>query len=132
MKEFKLPDLGEGVHEGQVMRLLVSEGELVNEDQHIMEVETDKAAVEIPSPVSGKVHRIHVEEKQLVHVGDVMFTFQAEGPPIMKNRGPQVRNAVIGDSFLLFCRKNRVRRPQGGLSFRPKTGSRSRHRSVGS
>ncbi len=82
MKEFKLPDLGEGVHEGQIMRLLVSEGEIVNEDQHIMEVETDKAAVEIPSPYSGKVHRIHVEEKQLVHVGDVMFTFEAEGASV--------------------------------------------------
>ncbi|MBG80619.1 MAG: hypothetical protein CMJ39_07935 [Phycisphaerae bacterium] len=79
MTEFRLPDLGEGVHEGQIMRLLVAEGEHVKEDQHIMEVETDKAAVEIPSPVSGRVHRIHVEEQQLVHVGDVMFTFEAEG-----------------------------------------------------
>lgn len=79
MTEFRLPDLGEGVHEGQVMRLMVSEGELVKEDQHIMEVETDKAAVEIPSPVTGRVHRVHVEERQLVHVGDVMFTFETSG-----------------------------------------------------
>ena len=79
MTEFRLPDLGEGVHEGQIMRLLVAEGEQVKEDQHIMEVETDKAAVEIPSPVSGRVHRIHVTEQQLVHVGDVMFTFESEG-----------------------------------------------------
>ena len=78
MKEFKLPDLGEASTKGKSCDFLVSE-QLVNEDQHIMEVETDKAAVEIPSPVSGKVHRIHVEEKQLVHVGDVMFTLQAEG-----------------------------------------------------
>ncbi|MBG83595.1 MAG: hypothetical protein CMJ40_03495 [Phycisphaerae bacterium] len=78
MKEFRLPDLGEGVHEGQVMRLMVNEGDHVDEDQHIMEVETDKAAVEIPSPVSGRVHKIHVDEKQLVHVGDVMFTFQTQ------------------------------------------------------
>ena len=104
MKEFKLPDLGEGVHEGQVMRLLVSEGELVNEDQHIMEVETDKAAVEIPSPVSGKVHRIHVEEKQLVHVGDVMFTFQAEGaadheePAVPKSEMPS--SATVSSSSI--------------------------------
>ncbi|MEE2906399.1 MAG: dihydrolipoamide acetyltransferase family protein [Planctomycetota bacterium] len=79
MTEFRLPDLGEGVHEGQVMRLMVSEGESVNEDQHIMEVETDKAAVEIPSPVTGRVHKVHVEERQLVHVGDVMFTFETTG-----------------------------------------------------
>ena len=79
MTEFRLPDLGEGVHEGQIMRLMVSEGESVQEDQHIMEAETDKAAVEIPSPVTGRVHKVHVEERQLVHVGDVMFTFEAEG-----------------------------------------------------
>ena len=79
MREFRLPDLGEGVHEGQVMRLMVAEGEMVQEDQHIMEVETDKAAVEIPSPVTGRVHKVHVEERQLVYVGDVMFTFESQG-----------------------------------------------------
>ena len=73
--EFKLPDLGEGVHEGQVVRLHVREGESIREDAPLMEVETDKAAVEIPSPVTGTVTRCHVDEKQLVHVGDVMFTF---------------------------------------------------------
>ncbi|MCH2152195.1 MAG: 2-oxo acid dehydrogenase subunit E2, partial [Phycisphaerales bacterium] len=88
MTEFRLPDLGEGVHEGQIMRLLVAEGEQVKEDQHIMEVETDKAAVEIPSPVSGRVHRIHVEEQQLVHVGDVMFTFEAEGKQTSPTTSP--------------------------------------------
>jgi len=74
--EFKLPDLGEGVHEGQVVRLHVREGESISEDAPLMEVETDKAAVEIPSPVTGTVTRCHVAEQQLVHVGDVMFTFE--------------------------------------------------------
>ena len=73
--DFKLPDLGEGVHEGQVIKLHVSAGESIREDEPLMEVETDKAAVEIPSPCTGRVERVHVEEKQLVHVGDVMFTF---------------------------------------------------------
>ena len=48
-KDFKLPDLGEGVREGQIMRLMVAEGDSIIEDQPLMEVETDKAAVEIPS-----------------------------------------------------------------------------------
>lgn len=74
-REFKLPDLGEGVHEGQVVRLLVSEGEQVLEDQPLMEVETDKAAVEIPSPYTGSVTAVHVKENQIVNVGEVMFTF---------------------------------------------------------
>ena len=72
---FKLPDLGEGVHEGRILKLLVPAGSRVAEDQPIMEVETDKAAVEIPSPVAGTIERWHVEEKQHVHVGDVMVTF---------------------------------------------------------
>lgn len=73
-KDFKLPDLGEGVHEGQIVRLMVKAGEPIREDQPLMEVETDKASVEIPSPFSGTVAKWHVEEGQLVHVGDVMVT----------------------------------------------------------
>ena len=76
--DFTLPDLGEGVHEGQVMRLHVQEGDVVSEDQPLMEVETDKAAVEIPSPHSGVVSTIHVAERQLVHVGEVMVTFDCQ------------------------------------------------------
>ena len=53
--EFRLPDLGEGVTEGQIVRVLVAEGDHVSEDQPLLEVETDKAAVEIPSPHTGVV-----------------------------------------------------------------------------
>jgi pyruvate dehydrogenase E2 component (dihydrolipoamide acetyltransferase) len=74
-REFKLPDLGEGIHEGEIVQLLVSEGDQVEEDQPIMEVETDKAAVEIPSPFAGTVSKIHVKPGQLVEVGDVLMTF---------------------------------------------------------
>ena len=79
-REFKLPDLGEGIHEGEIVQVLVSEGDHVEEDQSILEVETDKAAVEIPSPYEGTVSKIHVEPGQLVHVGDVLITFgEVEG-----------------------------------------------------
>ena len=74
-REFRLPDLGEGVTEGEVVRLMISEGDRVKEDQPLMEVETDKAAVEIPSPYSGVISQLHVVEKQVVNVGDVMITF---------------------------------------------------------
>jgi pyruvate dehydrogenase E2 component (dihydrolipoamide acetyltransferase) len=74
-KDFKLPDLGEGVHEGQIVRMLVKPGDVVREDQPLMEVETDKAAVEIPCPFNGVVEKVHVAAGQLVHVGDVMVTF---------------------------------------------------------
>lgn len=78
-KEFILPDLGEGVHEGQIVRLMVKAGERVREDQPLMEVETDKASVEIPSPFSGTIAKWHVKEGQAVKVGEVMVTI-ADGP----------------------------------------------------
>lgn len=74
-RTFHLPDLGEGVHEGQVLKILVAAGDPVIEDQPIMEVETDKAAVEIPSPVAGRIDAWHVSEKQVVNVGELMVTF---------------------------------------------------------
>jgi len=78
--EFKLPDLGEGIHEAQIVRVMVVQGATVAEDAPILEVETDKAAVEIPSPVGGTVSTIHVSEGQTVNVGDVMITFDETAP----------------------------------------------------
>ena len=85
MFEFKLPDLGEGVHEGQVVNVLVKEGEAIAEFQPMLEVETDKAAVEIPAPTGGKVSKIHVEAGQTVKVGEVLISIDegsasASGP----------------------------------------------------
>jgi pyruvate dehydrogenase complex dihydrolipoamide acetyltransferase long form len=74
-RQFVLPDLGEGISEAQVVRLLVAQGDSIAEDQALMEVETDKAAVEIPSPFGGVIAKVHVEEGQTVNVGDVMVTF---------------------------------------------------------
>lgn len=74
-KEFRLPDLGEGLMEAEVVRVLVSEGDLVREDQVIIEVETDKAQVELPSPVAGRVAKIHVRSGETVKVGAVLITF---------------------------------------------------------
>ena len=58
--EFKLPDLGEGVNEGEIVRWLVHEGDAIKEDQPLVEVMTDKATVEIPSPTTGKIRQIMV------------------------------------------------------------------------
>ena len=67
--EFKLPDLGEGVREGEIARWLVQVGETVAEDDPLVEIQTDKTTVEIPSPAAGTVARILVEEGRLVPVG---------------------------------------------------------------
>jgi pyruvate dehydrogenase E2 component (dihydrolipoyllysine-residue acetyltransferase) len=67
--EFKLPDLGEGVREGEIARWLVRVGETIAEDDPLVEIQTDKTTVEIPSPAAGTVARILVEEGKLVPVG---------------------------------------------------------------
>jgi pyruvate dehydrogenase E2 component (dihydrolipoyllysine-residue acetyltransferase) len=78
-KAFKLPDLGEGIHEGEILSVRVSVGDKVNEGDIILEVETDKAAVEIPSPYTGVVEEILVKPGDTVKVGDAMMTFRLEG-----------------------------------------------------
>ena len=56
--EFKFPDVGEGIHEGTIVKWLVKEGEVVKTDQALLEMETDKAVVELPSPASGKIIKL--------------------------------------------------------------------------
>lgn len=74
-RSFKLPDLGEGVHEGEVLAVHVAVGQEVKEGDIILEIETDKAAVEIPSPFSGRVAEVRVKPGDVVQVGDVMLVF---------------------------------------------------------
>jgi 2-oxoisovalerate dehydrogenase E2 component (dihydrolipoyl transacylase) len=79
--EFKLPDLGEGLTEGEIARWLVSEGQEVAEDDPLVEIQTDKTTVEIPSPAAGKVARILVAEGDVVPVGTVLVVIgEADGP----------------------------------------------------
>jgi pyruvate dehydrogenase E2 component (dihydrolipoamide acetyltransferase) len=70
--EFKLPDLGEGLTEGEISRWLVSEGQEIGEDDPLVEIQTDKTTVEIPSPAAGTVASILVEEGKVVPVGTVL------------------------------------------------------------
>jgi pyruvate dehydrogenase E2 component (dihydrolipoamide acetyltransferase) len=79
VREFKLPDVGEGVAEGELVSWLVEAGDPVSEDQPVAEVETDKALVEVPSPVDGRVRELRYEEGDIVPVGDVFVTFDVEG-----------------------------------------------------
>jgi len=77
--EFKLPDLGEGLTEGEIARWLVSEGQEVAEDDPLVEIQTDKTTVEIPSPAAGKVARILVSEGDVVPVGTVLVVIGEDG-----------------------------------------------------
>jgi pyruvate/2-oxoglutarate dehydrogenase complex dihydrolipoamide acyltransferase (E2) component len=77
--EFKLPDLGEGLTEGEIARWLVTEGQEVAEDDPLVEIQTDKTTVEIPSPAAGKVARILVAEGDVVPVGTVLVVIGEDG-----------------------------------------------------
>ena len=78
MPDFKLPDLGEGVTEAEVDRWLVKEGDEIAEDEPLVEVITDKATAEIPSPYAGVVARIHVREGDIAAVGAVLVTIGSD------------------------------------------------------
>lgn len=85
--EFKLPELGENIVEGDLVRLMVSPGANVSEGQPVMELETDKAVVEVPSDVTGVVKEIKVKEGQKVKVGQVIFALEGAAPAAAP--GPQ-------------------------------------------
>ncbi len=73
--EFKMPDPGEGIHEAEIVDVLVSEGDAVEEEDSVLVIETDKATNEIPSPVTGTVKKINVAADDTVNVGDVLMVF---------------------------------------------------------
>ena len=77
--EFKLPDLGEGLTEGEIAKWLVAEGDEIEEDAPLVEIQTDKTTVEIPSPAAGKVARILVAEGDVVPVGTVLIVIGEDG-----------------------------------------------------
>jgi len=77
--EFKLPDVGEGIAEGEIVEWHVAAGDSVEEDQVMADVETDKAVVDLPAPVTGTVLELHAEEGEMVPVGTVVATIDVEG-----------------------------------------------------
>lgn len=83
-QEFKLPDLGENITAADVLNVLVKVGDEVAVDQPVLEIETDKATIEVPSGVAGKVTRIHVEPGQKAKVGEVVLTVEGSGAPAAK------------------------------------------------
>jgi pyruvate dehydrogenase E2 component (dihydrolipoamide acetyltransferase) len=94
-KEFRFPDVGEGITEGEVVRWLVKEGDEVAVDQTLAEIETDKAVVEMPSPYAGTVLKLHFKEKDLIKVGQPLVTIGEKGEvPAEAAPSPQARPAA--------------------------------------
>jgi pyruvate dehydrogenase E2 component (dihydrolipoamide acetyltransferase) len=91
--EFKLPDLGEGLTEGEIARWLVAEGQEIGEDDPLVEIQTDKTTVEIPSPAAGKVARILVAEGETVAVGTVLVVIGEDGAAPVPDEQPRADEA---------------------------------------
>ena len=90
--EFKLPELGENISQGDLVRLMITPGAKVSEGQPVMELETDKAVVEVPSSVSGVVKEVKVKEGEKIKVGQVIFTLEGGAVPAETTRA---RNAPV-------------------------------------
>ncbi len=110
-REFRFPDLGEGVTEGEIKKWLVKEGDPVRKDQSIAEVETDKAIVEMPSPYSGRMGRLSFPEGGIVKVGEVLATIEeiGEGEGAEVGSVSVVGELPVGDGMVVS------RRPEGGV-----------------
>ena len=85
--EVKLPELGENISAGDLLKLLVKPGDKIQKDQALIEFETDKAAIEVPSPVGGTVSQVHVKEGQKVKVGQLIFSVDENGAGAKKEAG---------------------------------------------
>ena len=89
--EFKLPELGENIESGDVVSVLVREGDVIAGNDGVLEVETDKAVVEIPCPHAGIIAKVHVKKGQTIKVGQPLLTIEAEAEVTVK---PQTVDAA--------------------------------------
>jgi 2-oxoisovalerate dehydrogenase E2 component (dihydrolipoyl transacylase) len=103
---FRLPDLAEGLEDAEVVEWRVAEGDRVGLNQLIGEVQTSKAAVEIPSPRAGRVIKLHARPGDLVRVGAPLVTFEVEGDQ------PGVVGRVPADHGVTAERRVRLRPPE--------------------
>jgi len=122
-REFKLPDLGEGLTDGEVVRWLVKEGDVVTLNQPIVEVETAKAVVEIPAPYAGTVVKLHAAEGDTLDVGAPLLSVDTGGQPTAAAPAepepePEQQATLVGPGERQQARRRRLARP-GGAPTRP-------------
>jgi pyruvate dehydrogenase E2 component (dihydrolipoamide acetyltransferase) len=93
---FNFPDVGEGIHEGRVVEWLVAEGDSVAEDQALLKVETDKAVVELPSPHTGTVLKLHAAAEAAIFVGDPLVTIGSSDEELPEDTSASVDPPIRG------------------------------------
>lgn len=77
-RQFKLPEIGEGIDSGKVLQILVSEGDTIHEGDSVVEIESDKATAEVPANQGGLVTKVHIAEGDTINVGDLILSVEAE------------------------------------------------------
>jgi len=117
--EFKFPDVGEGIHEGTIVKLLVKEGDVVKADQALLEMETDKAVVELPSPASGKILKVHFKQGDKVNVGEVLVTIGEQGGSAIDSEKHPVHVAI---EKVIEAVRPKLSEPETG-NLTPETGN---------
>lgn len=120
--EFKLPSLGENIESGDIVKILVSVGEQVTKQQPILELETDKAVIEVPSSIAGSVKTIHVQEGEKTQVGQLILTFDAVPTPQSAGEGEVSRTGVLPAG------KTETQKERGDVSEPPSGGDSRRER----
>lgn len=100
--DFRVPELGEGVYEAELVAWLVKVGDTVKRGQYLMEVLTDKATMEVPSPFAGTITGLHAEPGQQIMVGDVVLTYSPAGQqePIEQEK-PKVQTRTDGEARVI-------------------------------
>ena len=88
IKEFRLPELGENITSGDIIQVLVSPGDRIEKDQPVLEIETDKATIEVPAPESGRVKDILVKPGDVAEVGQLVMTFEINAESASMEAGP--------------------------------------------
>ncbi|RED60277.1 dihydrolipoamide acetyltransferase family protein [Cohnella lupini] len=101
--EYRFPELGEGLHEGEIVKMHIAPGQTVTDEDIIMEVQNDKAIVEVPCPVNGKVVEVRAKDGQVMHVGEVVAIIEAEGDvpdqaPSEESHAEQASGGASGNS----------------------------------
>lgn len=93
--DFQFPDVGEGIHEGKIVKWLVKEGDTVKMDQGLAEVETDKAVVEIPTPKAGKITKLYHQEGEVIKVGEVLVSIEETGAATSPTANPPAQQTPV-------------------------------------
>lgn len=125
--EFRFPDVGEGITEGEVVRWLINVGDVVRADQVLAEVETDKAVVEIPSPRTGTIARLAVEAGEKIRVGEVLVVIDEDGMPAASAPPVSERPTAASTSVVGALQESvRVLPPPPELAAAPATTGQAR------